>query len=347
MVFENFMSSVVKSNLTEINGNDCPKLDLTSEVFEYVNKFPTSEALLRSGGLPIEMLDRWAFGFSVDDIKVLMPNELNIKWRDDLENVKYEISHSKLSKKNWAADVNLSKPIEVSYKDGKFYIEDGHHRYYAAKILSKPLNIDLTIKSNPMGVLAPSLSYDNFHRCIFDQVKSLNESLKSDDSSKSDDGSLFSVGGRLATKDEFKDALLDLATLSLEDDQVRYPNFSNRKSVEIFYGSDYDLYLYDHNTFPSSGPFELSIRDNDGGAIGFIRGTISDKTIKFNLIHIMESSRGQGIGLDIYEKFLDMGYIIKSDSEITDGTYSIYDKLLSKGYKPIIYDDKRVGLVKK
>ncbi len=42
-----------------------------------------------------------------------------------------------------------------------------------------------------------------------------------------------------------------------------------------------------------------------------------------------------------------MGYIIKSDSEITDGTYSIYDKLLSKGYKPIIYGDKRVGLVKK
>jgi hypothetical protein len=164
------------------------------------------------------------------------------------------------------------------------------------------------------------------------------------DSLKSNDSSLFSGGGRLATTAEFKDALLDLATLSLEDDQVKYPNFSNRKSVEIFYGADYDLYLYDHNTFPSSGPFELSIRDNDGGAIGFIRGTISDHTIKFNLIHILEGSRGQGIGLDIYERFLDMGYIIKSDSEITDGTYSIYDRLLSMGYKPIIYDDKRVGL---
>jgi hypothetical protein len=74
MVFENFMSNSVKSNLTEVNGNGYP----TKEIIEYVNKFPTSEALLRYGGLPIEMLDRWAFGFSVDDIKLLMPNKLSI-----------------------------------------------------------------------------------------------------------------------------------------------------------------------------------------------------------------------------------------------------------------------------
>jgi ParB-like chromosome segregation protein Spo0J len=72
--------------------------------------------------------------------------------------------------KIWGNEINLTEPIDVSYENNRFYIEDGHHRYYAAKILNKPLNVNLEIKMNPITKLAPSLSYDDFHRCIFKQV---------------------------------------------------------------------------------------------------------------------------------------------------------------------------------
>ena len=151
------------------------------------------------------------------------------------------------------------------------------------------------------------------------------------------------------TKEEFEDALLNLSTLNdLEDDQVGYPkNYKNE--TYLFGGNNYDLYILNRNGLPESGPFEIFIYDGDDNdiLIGFIRGTKKDKTISFNLIHIKEDYRGKGIGTDIYEKFLDMGLIIKSDKEITDSTYIVYMKLLSYGYKPIIYDDKRVGLIKK
>ena len=37
----------------------------------------------------------------------------------------------------WAKGVDLTEPIDVSFEKNSFYIEDGHHRYYAAKILNK------------------------------------------------------------------------------------------------------------------------------------------------------------------------------------------------------------------
>ncbi len=76
--------------------------------------------------------------------------------------------------KIWASKIDLSEPIDVAYEKDKFYIEDGHHRYYAAKILNKKLKVNLEIKQNPIEKLAPSLSYDDFHRCVFKQIKNMN-----------------------------------------------------------------------------------------------------------------------------------------------------------------------------
>ncbi len=90
----------------------------------------------------------------------------------------------------------------------------------------------------------------------------------------------------------------------------------------------------------------MVIENNDGEVIGFIRGTKSEFVISFNLIHIKEDYRGNGIGSEIYQEFLDVGYIVKSDKEITYSTYSVYDKLALYGYTPIIFNDGRVGLKK-
>lgn len=153
----------------------CPELKTSSELEKEILKYKSSEELLRSGGLPIEILDRLAFGFSSEDIKELMPGELKIKWKDDLENVKWEISKSGKSPILWAKEISLKNPIDVSFKHGKFWIEDGHHRYMAAKILKKPLKVNLEMKSNPIIALAPKLGYDEFHRCIFKQVMEKNQ----------------------------------------------------------------------------------------------------------------------------------------------------------------------------
>ena len=149
----------------------CPVFDLTEEIKEYVNQFNSDEEFLRKGGLSTEMLDRLAFGFADIDITTLNPNQLSIKWKEDLENVKYEIQKSGLNPKVWASKVDLTEPIDVSYERNKFFIEDGHHRFVAAKVLNKPLNVNLEIKANPITKIAPKLGYDDVMRCIFKQVK--------------------------------------------------------------------------------------------------------------------------------------------------------------------------------
>jgi len=165
----NNKKKVEKTNLSE-EENICKNITITPEIKEYLMKFDSDEKLLRSGGLPINLLDDAAYGFNSDSLKQLLPKQLSIKWKDDLENVIYEIQKSGLSKFEWAKRINLTEPIDVSYNGKKFYVEDGHHRYTAARILNKPLNINLEIKANPILKLGNGLGYDEFHRCIWKQA---------------------------------------------------------------------------------------------------------------------------------------------------------------------------------
>ena len=173
MKTEKIIASTISKFLNENVGNELNIVDeYVNDLKSELSKFKTDEELLRGGGISIETLDRLAHGFSEEDMKTINPNKLMIKWKDDLENVKYEIKQSGLTPKQWASKINLNEPIDVSYwgddkyKKG-FYIEDGHHRYVAAKILNKLLNVNLEIKVNPIKVIAPNMGYDEFHRYIF------------------------------------------------------------------------------------------------------------------------------------------------------------------------------------
>ena len=123
---------------------------------------------MKSGGLSIDQLDRLAFGFAADDITQLHPSEIKIKWTQDLINVKYEQEESGLSKKEWAKTIDLSEPIVVIY-DKFFYLDDGHHRWYAAKILNKMLNVELEIEQKPIPEIT-DLSYDDFMIFLFNSI---------------------------------------------------------------------------------------------------------------------------------------------------------------------------------
>jgi hypothetical protein len=204
----------------EVNNIKCPIIKVNSDIINFIRKFKTSEELLRSGGIDIDLLDNLAFGFTENTIKTLHPKDLKIEWKEDFENVKFEIKKSGLSPKQWASKINLSEPIDVDYKTIKnktgFYIQDGHHRFTAAKILNKPLNINLTIKNNPIIILGSDLSYDDFHRCIFNQIKQINE-----DYSKLDKNNIYKI------LEEFK----------IEDNHIDH-----------YYGQDnYEAILYKKN----------------------------------------------------------------------------------------------------
>jgi len=152
----------------------CPVINVTQEIVDFVNKFETDEQLLRSGGLPTDILDMAAFGFTEHRIKTLQPKQLKIKWKIDWENVKHEQERSGLSKLDYAKKISLEEPIDVSFEKGKFFVEDGHHRLFAALVRKEPLKVNLVIEDNPIKKLAPTLGYDVFHRCLFKQVKESN-----------------------------------------------------------------------------------------------------------------------------------------------------------------------------
>jgi hypothetical protein len=80
----------------------------------------------------------------------------------------------RFNSKKMGEKINLSEPIDISYESNgyglKFYLEDGHHRYFAAKTLNKTLNVNLEIKANPITI-TNKLGYDEFHRCLFKQIK--------------------------------------------------------------------------------------------------------------------------------------------------------------------------------
>jgi hypothetical protein len=102
----------------------------------------------------IDELNREAFGFTESDIKTVKPSELQIKWTDDLDQVDYEIKNSGKSPEEWARGIDTSSPIDIILEDGAFKIDDGHHRYMAAKILDKDIPTNLEIKDQPFVGLA-------------------------------------------------------------------------------------------------------------------------------------------------------------------------------------------------
>ena len=235
-------------------------IKITPEIEQEVSRFNTSEELLRSGGISIAALDRAAFGFFYDDIKTLMPNQLHIKWRDDYSNVLWEVQKSGLSKKAWAEKINLSEPIDVAYEKNKFYIEDGHHRYYAAKVLNKPLNVNLEIKMNPIKALAPKLSYDDFHREVFNQIKGnvMNEI------NTINDNYIYHGTGKGQALNIQRDGFMKPNNTGEEHPSI---SFTNKLDYAIYYakskgGTDKMCVL----RTPLSDKFKLSqrIRDNKG-----------------------------------------------------------------------------------
>ena len=89
----------------------------------------------------IDDLDRMAYGHATGDTVKLHPNNIKIKYHDDLENPKDKFAKGGIK---WVKSVDQSEPVKVSIdQQGKFNLEDGHHRWFAAKKLNQHLNANI------------------------------------------------------------------------------------------------------------------------------------------------------------------------------------------------------------
>lgn len=102
----------------------------------------------------IDTLDRWAFGVAGDDVITVKPRDLAIVHLDDLDNAVYQAGRYPGGQAAWAKSVSLEEPVEISVTTpGQFVLEDGHHRYLAAKLLKRSLTGKVSIKGKPIEEL--------------------------------------------------------------------------------------------------------------------------------------------------------------------------------------------------
>lgn len=112
----------------------------------HLNEHYTREEL---ESMDIDDLDRMAFGYVGDQIVQLDPDQIKLKpnW-NDIENAEYKY---KLWGMDWVRSVSFEEPVEVSVNnDGVLELEDGHHRWFAAKKLGLPLKAVIEIKGKPI-----------------------------------------------------------------------------------------------------------------------------------------------------------------------------------------------------
>lgn len=98
--------------------------------------------------MDIDELDRMAFGVEGGQKVDLDPSEIHIRYHDDLDNPRALFDAKEMA---WANSVDLSEPVEVSVDDqGDFYLEDGHHRWFAAGKTGRRLKATVEIKGKPI-----------------------------------------------------------------------------------------------------------------------------------------------------------------------------------------------------
>lgn len=80
----------------------------------------------------------------VKEVTRITPDELRPLNQQELNGALYNQKSSGKSPEEWAKSVDLTEPIDATiYSDGEIKIQDGHHRYLAAKTLGVPLNVKL------------------------------------------------------------------------------------------------------------------------------------------------------------------------------------------------------------
>lgn len=98
--------------------------------------------------MDVDDLDMMAFGHYGGEEVIIDPNDIKIKWHDDLGNPEHKFT---IGGMDWVHSVDFSEPVELSVNNnGEIELEDGHHRWFAAKKLGRKLKGVIEIKGKPI-----------------------------------------------------------------------------------------------------------------------------------------------------------------------------------------------------
>lgn len=132
-----------------VDALDGSRIKIPGQNYEKKQKKKYTQAELES--LDLDFLDRMAFGYVTDELAWLDPEDLTIIYAGDMENPDYRFKSDGME---WVKEVDLSEPVKVSIDtDGKLCLEDGHHRYFAAKKRREKLIASIEIKGNPIKAI--------------------------------------------------------------------------------------------------------------------------------------------------------------------------------------------------
>jgi len=110
--------------------------------------------------------DKIAFGISIDEVIKLKLKDINIKYKGDLDNAIHKIDNENKFGKHFKDDFKNLPPIDVIFQNEKFYLDDGHHRYYYA--LTHNISVIdakiVNINDNPIFKLGFNSIDDIIHR---------------------------------------------------------------------------------------------------------------------------------------------------------------------------------------
>ena len=109
--------------------------------------------------LPIEVLDKAAFGFNRRDVLDIPVQDIEIQYTGDYDEALGQLQADRRKVRRYLR-IAQREPIEVTYKHGVFYLEDGHHRYVATKMSGeKTIRAVVDIKDNPIVALRRKYGY--------------------------------------------------------------------------------------------------------------------------------------------------------------------------------------------
>lgn len=115
-----------------------------------MNKYITMQELYE---VPDEKMQNETYGWNHFELQDLNPNDIYAYnyCKEDMANVFFVITKAG-SPRKWAKKYvgeGIKEPIKVAFcEDGKFYVEDGHHRWYASKLLKISIKAEVEIKRN-------------------------------------------------------------------------------------------------------------------------------------------------------------------------------------------------------
>jgi hypothetical protein len=116
---------------------------------EQLSKLPDPEL----EEIPTPELDRAAFGFTSGSIVEIPIDKIEIKYTGDYDAAWAELHHDRRKVRSYLKSAER-EPVDVSLWHGVYYLEDGHHRYLAAKLSGKKtIRAVVDIKDNPITEL--------------------------------------------------------------------------------------------------------------------------------------------------------------------------------------------------